>query len=112
MAGTRPCLSRSPVGTALWYLRRPVAIIALVVVVVVVVVLLVSAQPSGARQIGSSGHAILVPTSTSLLTHAQTPTESPSSMIGCAGSSGGSSLPTSGIEPTRGSCVSWPVVGA
>lgn len=82
MTGARPCLSRGPVGTALWYLRRPVAIIALLVVAVVVAVLLVTAHLAGAPQIRSSGHAILVPASTSLLTHAQAPTDNSSSMIG------------------------------
>ena len=110
MAGARPCLSRGPVGTALWYLRRPVAIIALVVVAVVVSVLLVTAHLTGEPQVRSSGHAILVPTSTSLLTHAQAPTANPSSMIGCVGSARRTPLPTSGTEPTRGSRVSWPAV--
>ena len=111
MTGARPCLSRGPVGTALWYLRRPVSIIALLVVAVVVAVLVVTSHPAGAPQLRSSGHAILVPTSTSPLTHAQTPTDNGASMIGFVGSSHRTPLLTSGAEPIQGSSSSRPAVG-
>lgn len=99
-------------STALWYLRRRAAIIALVVVVVVVAVLLVMALAAGGSRIRSSGPAILVPTSTSLLTHAQAPTDNPSSPISCALSPHRTPLLTSGTEPAQVSRASWPAVGA